>query len=87
MAIVGIFEGDFSQTQYEQVREQVLPGNRLVPGLLSHVAGPGENGWCVVEVWESQEALQRHFDEGLSQALQQANINVQPRIYQVVNTI
>jgi len=46
--------GDFSQTQYEQVREQVLPGNRLVPGLLSHVAGPGENGWCVVEVWESQ---------------------------------
>jgi quinol monooxygenase YgiN len=87
MAIGAIFEGTFSQAQYEQVRNQVLPDNQLAPGLLSHVAGPAETGWVVVEVWESREAIQRFFDERLGQALQQANINVQPRFFQVATTI
>ena len=87
MAIGAIFEGNFSQAEYERVRDQVLPGNQLAPGLLYHMAGQGETGWCVVEVWESQEALQRFFDERLGQALQQANINVQPRFFQVVATL
>lgn len=88
MAVGAIFEGaGVSQAQYEQVRDQVVPGNRPAPGMLYHVAGQGQNGWCVVEVWESQEALQRFFDEKLGRALQEANINIQPRFFEVVNTI
>ena len=88
MAIAAVFEGpDVSQTQYEQVLNQVMPGNRAEPGLLYHVAGQGEHGWYVVEVWESQEAAQRFFDTKLGRALQEANINIQPRFFQVVNTI
>ena len=86
MAVGAIFEGDFSQAQYEQVRDQVFQGGQLPPGLLHHAAGPSEGGFCVVEIWESQEALQRFFDERLRQATQQAGINVQPRFFQVVHT-
>ena len=86
MAIGAIFEGNFSQAEYERVRDQVFPGNQLAPGLLYHVAGQGDNGWCVVEVWESQEALQRFFDERLGQALRQENLTVQTRFFQVANT-
>ena len=28
-------------------------------GILSHVAGPTDDGWRVVDVWESEEAFQR----------------------------
>ncbi|MFG2125432.1 hypothetical protein [Streptomyces sp. NPDC048710] len=28
------------------------------PGLISHAAGPVDGGWRVVDVWESEEALQ-----------------------------
>jgi quinol monooxygenase YgiN len=53
--------------------------------MLSHVAGPTADGWRVVEVWESQEALDRFFQEKLGAALQNANINVQPEVFQVQN--
>ena len=50
-------------------------------------AGPTENGFCVIEVWESQEAAQRFFEQQLGQALQQANSTVQPKFFQVANII
>lgn len=88
MAAVGaVFEANISQADYERVLQQVMPGNRAASGLLYHVAGQGENGWYVIEIWESQEALQRFFDEKLGRALQEANITVQPKIFQVANTI
>jgi hypothetical protein len=85
MAIGAIFEGQFGQAQYDQVRNEVAPGNTPPPGLLYHVGGPSEQGWCVIEIWESQEALQRLFDEKLGQALQKAGISVQPRFFEVQN--
>jgi hypothetical protein len=76
-----------TQAQYEQVRNEVAPGNRLPPGMFHHVAGPGENEWCVSEVWESQEALDRFFTDRLQQALQKAGVNGQPQIFEVANTM
>ncbi len=88
MAIGAIFEGDgVSKAQYDQVREQVAPGNKAPPGMLYHAGGPTENGWCVIEVWESQEALDQFFQQKLGKALQEAKINIQPRFFQVVNTM
>ena len=87
MAICLIFEGPgVTQAQYDQARNEVAPDNKLVPGMLYHVAGPTENGgWRVIEVWESQEAADRFFKEKLGQALQKANISVQPQAFQVHN--
>jgi hypothetical protein len=87
MAIGVIFEGQITQAQYDQVRNEVSPGNSPPPGMLYHAGGPSERGWCVVEVWESKEVAQRFFDERLGQALQKAQISVQPRFFEVVNVM
>ncbi len=86
MAIGVIFDGHgVTESQYRQVAEKVAPDNRPGPGLLYHAGGPTEDGFCVIEVWESQEVAQQFFDEQLGQALQEAGINVQPKFFQVVN--
>jgi heme-degrading monooxygenase HmoA len=75
-----------TRAQYEQVFNEVT-ADGPPQGVRSHVAGATENGWCVVEVWESREALDRFFQERLQQALQRAGIGGQPRIFEVVNTM
>jgi len=88
MAVCMIFDAPgVTQAQYEQVRDVVAPGNKLPPGMLYHAAGPTADGWCVVEVWESQEVLDRFFQEKLGAALQQAKINIQPQFFQVHNVM
>ncbi len=88
MAILAIFDAPgHTQAQYDQVRRRVSPDNRLLPGMLSHAAGATEAGFCVVEVWESQEALQRFFEQTLGRLLQEAGMNVQPRFFQLSNTM
>ena len=88
MAIGVIFDGSgMSQEQYEQVNQLASPSNHPPPGMLFHAAGPRDGGFSVIEVWESQEALQEFFGEKLGQALQQANITTQPTFFQVINTM
>ena len=88
MAIGVIFDGSgMSQNQYEQVNQQVSPGNRPPPGLLYHAAGRGDGGFYIIEVWESQEALQEFFAQQLGRALQQASVTAQPRFFEVINTM
>jgi hypothetical protein len=88
MAIGMIFDvSGVTQAQYDQVRNEVMPGNRLPAGLLYHAAGPILNGWRVIEIWESQEAAERFFQDQLGAALQRANIDVQPQRFEVVNTM
>jgi hypothetical protein len=86
MAIGLIMEGaGVTQAQYEQVLNEVGGRDAIPEGAQYHVAGPTETGFIVVEVWDSQEAAQKFFDEKLGQALQRANISVQPRFFQVHN--
>ncbi len=85
MAIGVIFEGQITQAQYDQVGNEVAPGNSPPSGMLYRAGGPSENGWCVIEVWESKEAAQQFFDAKLGQALQKAQILVQPKFFEVVN--
>jgi len=83
MAICVIFEAPgMTQAQYDQVRTDVS-GDRAPEGALYHAAGPTENGWYVIETWESQEALDRFVTDKLQQALQKAGINTRPRVLQV----
>ncbi len=83
MAICLIFDAPgVTQAQYDQVRTEVT-GDRPPEGSLYHIAGPTENGWYVVEAWESQETLDRFLREKLQAALQRAGITAQPRVLQV----
>lgn len=88
MAVGLIMSGaGVTQAQYDQVTQEVVPNNQLPPGLLYHAGGPSQTGWCVVEIWESQEAADRFFREKLGAALQKANVTVQPEIFQVHNIL
>jgi quinol monooxygenase YgiN len=88
MAIGLLFDGvGVSQAQYEQVFNEVFAnGTRRAPGLLTHHAGPTEDGFCVIETWESPEALERFFQDKLGRALAAANVRVQPKIFPISNT-
>jgi hypothetical protein len=48
-----------TEEQYEQVASQIFAGGKLPEGWLLHVAGPGEGGWRVVNVVQSQEQFER----------------------------
>jgi quinol monooxygenase YgiN len=87
MAICIVFEGPkVTKEQYQQVLNEVSPGNQMPQGMLYHVAGtPETGGFRVVEVWDSQEDADRFFQEKLGAALQRASINVQPQVFPVHN--
>ncbi len=84
MAIVVIFDlPGTTQAQYVTVREML--GEALQAGNLVHVAGPTGNGWRVVEVWESPEAMGAFFQSpAAGAAFQAAGIApVEPEIFPV----
>jgi len=90
MTIGLIFENPgITRAQYDEIRHALHPDNSLSPGMLFHAAGAGENGWRVIEVWESQEAAERYFQETLRPALQQANVptTIRPQAYSVHNIL
>lgn len=89
MTVGLIFDGvGVSQDQYYQVFNKVTNnGTEPPPGNLTHAAGPTEGGFCVMETWESQEALQHFYETLLRPALEAANIQTQPRIFEVINSL
>ncbi|MFE7602327.1 hypothetical protein [Streptomyces sp. NPDC057494] len=55
------------QELYDAVIERVTDGQGFTqfadlgnPGLISHAAGQGDDGFHVTEIWESVEALEAH---------------------------
>jgi quinol monooxygenase YgiN len=76
-----------TQAQYDQVRKELHPDNKAPTGMQYHVAGPGADGWRVVEVWDSQEAADDYFKTKLGAALEKANISVRPDVFTVQNTM
>jgi hypothetical protein len=91
MAIVAVFQGpSFTQKQYEDVVSSMMSGKTRpdspsdwpVKGLLAHIAGQGQNGFRVVDVWESQEAFNQ-FGETLMPTLEKLGVNIEPDIYPV----
>jgi hypothetical protein len=47
---------------------------------LAHIAGQGENGFRVVDVWSSEETFGR-FGQTLMPILQEIGVEGQPEIY------
>ena len=70
VVIVNEIEGG-SQDLYEQVNPKVMPEGRLPDGCQLHIAGPVENGWRVITVWESDERFQQFRQEQLIPAMRE----------------
>jgi hypothetical protein len=64
VVIVNEMEGG-SQDLYDQVNPKVLEGGNLPDGCQLHIAGPCENGWRVITVWDSEERFQQFREEKL----------------------
>jgi hypothetical protein len=76
--------------QYDRANEIMgIRGDDDAPdGLISHVAGKTEDGLLVVDLWESEQALNRFMQERLGAALQQSGMpDARPRMLPVHNHI
>ena len=76
-----------TQDQYERSIKEVSKTGKLespadwpVDGLLSHTAGEGPNGFRVIDVWESEAAMQK-FGEILKPALKDLGVTAEPEVY------
>jgi len=86
MAIGFVFEAKgVTQAQYDQVRKETSPDNTLPKGMLYHAGGPIDGGWCVIEVWESEEIATRYMKDVLKASLTRAKIDVKPKMFPVHN--
>jgi hypothetical protein len=72
VVIVNEMEGA-TQEVYDEVNPKVMPGGNLPDGCQLHIAGPIENGWRVITVWESEDRFQQFRDEKLIPALKEAD--------------
>jgi hypothetical protein len=89
MPVVLVHQGpSVTQERYDETVRRLTGGKgRLespsdwpVEGLLVHAAGQSEQGFRVVDVWESEEACNR-FGEVLRPILQEVGIDDQPQLY------
>ena len=88
MPVVLVSPPGFTREQYEESVRRLVPGtDRLaspsdwpVEGLLAHIAGEGPNGFRVVDVWESEEAVQR-FGDIIVPMLRELGAESEPEIY------
>jgi hypothetical protein len=55
-----------TEAEYRLVEKHLGPDRPT--GLLAHVAGPGEEGWRILNIWESEEAFHRFRSERLVRA-------------------
>lgn len=60
--------------QYDRVMKLAYDG-KLQDGELFHVAGPTEDGFCVIDAWETREQCDRSFEK-LQPALAEAGIEL-----------
>jgi hypothetical protein len=89
MAVVLVHQGPtVTQERYEETVRRLTggkdrvdsPADWPVAGLLVHIAGQGENGFRVVDVWESEEACRR-FGDRLGPILEEVGIKDPPEMY------
>jgi hypothetical protein len=71
VVIVNEIEGG-DQSFYDQVNPKVMPDGKLPDGCQVHVAGPIDNGWRVITVWDSEDRFEQFRNEKLIPALREA---------------
>jgi hypothetical protein len=55
-----------TEAEYRLVESHLGPGRP--PGLISHVSGPMENGWRVINIWETADDFRRFQSQRLLRA-------------------
>ena len=71
--VVSAVSPGFTAEIYDTVTDRAMPGDELPEGCQLHLAGPVEQGWRVITVWESSEAFHRFREEKLLPAIREAS--------------
>ena len=92
MSVVVTAIAPFDAETYDAVTKRVMPDGRLPEGCEAHIAGPVDQGWRVITVWESQEHFDRFREGTLLPAIaevtgQEAPRSVEPEVNPVHNLI
>jgi hypothetical protein len=66
--ITHFYEGG-TASQYQAVVDAVHPPDGLPAGQVYHAAGPTDDGWLIVAVWDSKDTFDRFFADTLMPAL------------------
>jgi hypothetical protein len=76
-----------TQERYEEVVRRLTGKSRIesasdlpFEGLLVHVAGQGKDGFCIVDVFESEEAVAR-FNQAMSSIPREVGIEEPPEFF------
>ena len=71
---------DTNLDTYDQITETIgrLPGAPAAPQELFHFVIPTEDGFRVIDVWESEEAFERYLHETLEPAFAEVGIVTPP---------
>lgn len=72
---------------YDAITSKVMPGDQLPQGCEAHIAGPVDEGWRVITVWESRDAFDRFREEKLLPAIKEVvgerDVAVEPEVNEV----
>ena len=87
MAVTIIFRvPGAGHAEYDAVMERLGPG--IPDGRIYHVCGPGEDGWMVVDVWESLGHFEKFLAEDLLPAARATGFFAElPQTFPVYNII
>jgi hypothetical protein len=78
MAIGVIWFPDVDKQTYDAVREKVVPSGKE-KGVQFHAAGDSDGCWCIFELWESRDGLDRFMREDLAPAFDDLNLSEEQR--------
>lgn len=87
MAILMKIEVAATTDQYDELNRSIgVDSGNLPEGLISHVVAPDEGKLVIVDVWESEDALNRFFESKAGPAMHQLGIEAsEPKILPVYN--
>jgi len=71
---------EVSREQYEAVRRSVNWENDVPKGAKFHVAWFGDDGFHVVDLWESAADFQSFVQDRLTPGVQQAGVSGEPKV-------
>ena len=67
-----------SQEQFDQVNKHVDPATNPPKGLLFHASGPIDEGWGVIDFWESRQDFDA-FQNRIQESVAAAGVELQER--------
>jgi hypothetical protein len=85
MSVVVTAVAPFTSEQYDAVTDRVMPDGKLPDGCQLHVAGPVDEGFRVITIWDSADTFHEFRQQKLLPAIQEvtgqeASLAIQPQV-------